>query len=816
MDGILLGIGILLGFFVCYFLFHEKDIIKNIILAFFMYFCCYVIISGLLFGLDIFSIESALVIIAIMEGILLLILFFCIGGKNKVELECPVREYLFPIIILLFLLPFVWNKFGFFGMGQDEGVYQTQAIAFMNNSYKIQKDIPEYQSMTRSEQDTFREYVEYTLRGYNLFDSSLPYQFNQKKMSDISGYYHGIPTFAAILALWGKIFGLSHMADIQTIFYVCGLFLLFFTCEHLHLRKPVKYIAGIIYGYSPILVWVSKSSLTEIFLTCVIIGCLYFMTGEGNKTETACAVLTVIAFSFYHLTIYTILPIFILIFWGLYLYSKNKRYIYASIAVLAAFVISMVCAFKITASYTYLNYKPVIKMLGLSNELLFPVLVGCSVLGMVLSAVLLLSERKITVIFPYNKNIYNIAVRFSIVSFVVIQMFIIHNFMSDGNISFLKGFQNSSVFGYIIYGGGMLWFAALLYIFYKPSICWMNRQSMIVTGMFGYCIIFYTCFLRKEIPYHYYYARYLAPFICVEILVIAIVVNEWNKRSAKVIAYIMAAAYIITCFPYNLVLAQNHDDTRMSWDIMEDIADIIPEDATIYMDYNLCQLLYLPVREMTNCFVFPIKNDKHQEKIDIVNDDDKNIYYITNMYRHFPKYELVYMNSFETSQDNNVYHGELLPLPYGMEKETGNVVVYKASCERYQYRIADNNIVMDGYYPLEQVFCWSHPQQNIMKCVLRQDDYMVKVVQGTGIPLDALGREALKVELCVNGKIVDSYMITNENFMSDLVFELPKEMVEEGINDVSFISEPWSPSEYGIGDGRTLGVAVAEILFLPQ
>ena len=50
-------------------------------------------------------------------------------------------------------------------------------------------------------------------------------------------------------------------------------------------------------------------------------------------------------------------------------------------------------------------------------------------------------------------------------------------------------------------------------------------ETMVLYAMFLYCILVYSAFLRFEIQYYYYYARYLAPFVPIAVLFAAMILD---------------------------------------------------------------------------------------------------------------------------------------------------------------------------------------------------------------------------------------------------------------------------------------------------
>ena len=108
----------------------------------------------------------------------------------------------------------------YFGMGQDQGVYQTHAIALINGYNDLQLDFKEYDTLEpQEEKDCFKKMLQTQLIGLYNYDPELPFASQEAEKSDVSAVFHGVPTFASVLALWGSMFGISHMAGIQTLFF---------------------------------------------------------------------------------------------------------------------------------------------------------------------------------------------------------------------------------------------------------------------------------------------------------------------------------------------------------------------------------------------------------------------------------------------------------------------------------------------------------------------------------------------------------------------------------------------------------------------
>ena len=100
----------------------------------------------------------------------------------------------------------------------------------------------------------------------------------------------------------------------------------------LNIKLPVKIIVTLTFAFSPMVLWSSKSSLTEIELSCFVAAFIFFLI-EGDKKVYIFHSYPIAAFSFFHITIYTFIPVVICIYWICYIYTKKKNeYIISSLA----------------------------------------------------------------------------------------------------------------------------------------------------------------------------------------------------------------------------------------------------------------------------------------------------------------------------------------------------------------------------------------------------------------------------------------------------------------------------------------------------
>ena len=339
---------------------EKMNILKLAVLSLVGFFSLFIFISGIFFWIDKFSLFYALLLSFFIELIIFLYLTFIKNIKFKsIEIHFELKSVIIPVIIAIAIIPFTINKFGFFGMGQDQGVYQTEAINIINGISDIQYDFKEFHSI--SDEGDRETYLKTTLGllGFDNYDYEFPNTSEQQELSDVSGIIHGVPTYSAILALWGKIFGIENMMSIQTLFFILALFMLFFICQSFNFKKITSSVILTIFAFSPVVLWVSKSSLTEMFTCVLLMTFFYFITLKNNPRYIWLSSFAVLTFSFFHVSIYTFMPMFIILYVIMYLIAKNKAYIYSMMIGTAAYLIGYLMTSSISPFYVFNNYKPV-------------------------------------------------------------------------------------------------------------------------------------------------------------------------------------------------------------------------------------------------------------------------------------------------------------------------------------------------------------------------------------------------------------------------------------------------------------------------
>ncbi|MBR0483159.1 MAG: hypothetical protein IJJ69_00085, partial [Oscillospiraceae bacterium] len=345
-------------------LFHKKHIAEVLTLGISWFFSSYVFSTMLLFLLNVYQLERGIQATCFTDAVAFLTAVLTCRKVPLQELKAgfsPEKElkvFVIPLLAVLIGLPFVSQKNELFGMGQDEGVYQCVAINFMNGYDERQQDFEEYQLLESDEaRENFRIAVHNKLVGYDIPNEEYPETVYDREVSPVSGIYHGIPTYAALLALWGTLTGIEHMAEIQTVFYLLSIFLICFVCDNLKLKTFSKLTASVLTALSPVVIWVAKSSLTEMFLAVLILLFLYFLTEKNHPESYVYSIVPIAVFSCYHVSIYTVMPYVMIIYAGMYFFTKQKVFASMLLFSVVGYLISYLMMRHVQPFYTMNNYR---------------------------------------------------------------------------------------------------------------------------------------------------------------------------------------------------------------------------------------------------------------------------------------------------------------------------------------------------------------------------------------------------------------------------------------------------------------------------
>ncbi len=670
-------------------IFCWDNLVKVGVLAVSVFSLLYVIISGLFFWFDAFSFVRVLVTMLILA---VLLIFYTIhkGQFDVKQLFNTCRVSIFEIVLIVAAIFLSIQNFELYESGQDQGLYQVEAIELYMDNYEVEHDFEEYKILEREQdKEAYKKMLTSGFGGYyplSDYKGAYPWSTYRRityddteRLSDVSGMYHGIQTFPAIMALGGKLFGLENMMQVQTIFFVCSVMLLYFSFCNISISRNKRLGALMIFLLSPLALWISKTAFTEMILTLCISFYLFLQTESDTKIKRYLISLPLVAFSFVHVSFLQILPVFVLINILLYLKNKQREYLYVNVIASIGLIIGYFMMAYVGPRYFFDN----VSLLYFKNIITAENFLYWICLGSILISIFSLLMIKIKDLTSVYKRIFKFQRLGSGFIFVMLLVIIFNIVLiayfstpEDGKIQFLchyygtglfRSFLHSSIFAFAMATGIFILPCILWYMIrYRKNIC-TTSYEIAIYFLFMYCVLFQSAFIRKEVHYYYYYSRYMVFYVPIICFAFAIMFKNIKKRTLW--AVLTLSVVCMTVFDVPL-LTQN-DQTMLEWESLQDLDTSIQDDSAIILDPSVQRLLGPDVRAISGEAVFPVMEDTKYE-IQLLRRHYRNIYYLSD---NSSSIETLFdKNKFEiTYRDKYIYQSvrptvaEYFPLNYPAE-----------------------------------------------------------------------------------------------------------------------------------------------------
>ncbi len=547
----------------------------------------------------------------------------------KMDVTFDGRQCVIPLVIALLALPFTWNKFELYSMGQDQGTYQVKALALMNGETHNYMEMKEFTRLETPEER--QKYLDFIYGQNNLY---LPRVIEETEtdaaaFEKIVGTIHGLPTYSALLALWGMLFGYPQMIGVQTVLYLCLIFLMYFLTQNMGMKKVISCLVTLLAAYSPIVVWGSKSSLTELGLTLICSVFLYILTG---RERLAClAGIPLVGFAFFHISIYVFMPVFILGLFLLYVMDGNKGWLISVLVTLAGYLISAFWSFDIAPYYSYGNYSVLWKLtrnLIHENNIKLVIIVLCA--GLSVMAVFLMSQRGTRLLEQVKSHIEKSDICPVMLSWPI-RLLLAGSalfFVYKGIIraEYIRYCQYLQISAYIYMTGLLLIPFIYLYLMKNPGAGLRDKKTAILVLLFFYCVIAYSMFMRLDLLFYYYYARYVMIFLPIVFLLAGRLLERADRKGVASICVLLFA--LASFLPYDIGLLYQRDHTRCEWEVLGDICEDITDQDAFIVGPDEQQIVFIfPVKLLTGCDVY-FADENLAVQMDGLANRYENVYYL--------------------------------------------------------------------------------------------------------------------------------------------------------------------------------------------
>lgn len=680
-------------------LYKKQDIVTAVVQGLIEFLMFYAVISSILLVFNIFTIIRSLVLVIIAELIIAAILI--VVCKRTIEITSDYRNCICAVLILVLMIPFVINKNGYLGVAQDAGVYQTRAIAMINGDFDNFFTFDEYDILSEAEKAEYINDLDVTLTGYYRTQTDTTFK-TDKHTNDTTGILHGIHAYSAILALVGTIFGMANMMYTGSIFMFCMLYTTYMIMRNLKIRWQFIGTGIVLLALSPAVLWLFKTTLSETFLIVLIVEYVYLFTNRNNKNLVWLSAVPVITYAFFHISIYVLMPAFIIIYYLMFFFTKNKRYIAANIAILTGYYLGFQCMLNVSSGYTYGNYKNLymLKIVNDNNLVAFVTIVTIMAVVINIATLVIYSfivrKKNVT---SDNKKEYgvhlqkrkvvtciNILIRVCIAAGCILMLLVIRKYTT---------YEFTSIYAYIVSTGVFLVPFILGFLFIKPSYITRKKELFLLAILSLYELFAYSVIFIPYIGFYYYYARYIVIHIPVIIMlgmsILDYIFSMGILKKQCVTNVFAIACILLICIgykPYDACIAKQKDQTTISWETMEEVMDKFQPQDAIVMSQEWSLSLKLPIKLLVGADVYPVMPYNDKQQMDSLRLTHNNVYLMTE------KKEAIEMATYQSeltliyATGNEVKYGEVreedvdkrgkyIPFSTIVDKENRSMYLYK-------------------------------------------------------------------------------------------------------------------------------------------
>lgn len=807
MNSIIIPLLILLNLSIGGLIIYSKysKLLFSVSISLFILITEYMLLSLLGAYFDFYSSKVFLLISLVINGLPAIIM-----RKNIVK---AIKEFKRPslmpvpyIVTLVVIMCTVIFTNGLYGMGQDQGVYQVKALALSEGEERNVITLSNESDFLRST-ESFDEDYEFNTYSQLFYNTQVGY-YRSGDCSEFNAVFHGTVSYPSLLALDVETFGVSGMMYINYALVFISFVFLLEIINLLDINKFLGVFILVIGLASPVVIWVSKASLTEsVQLPITLAATLgLILANKNNRLGLFITSVAAISYSVLHLSAFYFLPIIGVLLVINYLRTDDYWALIFNQIITAIYCVSFYVETRLYDVYVQGNLTNILGRM-INRELSHSTCVkGVFIVAISLSLMTLL--LLIPVIKKIAKKLLNsfvypgILIGIGAVCGYKILNYIIAYSKQAGlrhALSSLSLFGISVASGFII-----LPLAILLGVIFVNKLM-KDRKHEIVMIMFVYFVIFLASFVHPITPHYYYYSRYFSTSIFYIPLVFALVLDKCFTR--RMWGYVIGVLSVLSLLPYSIFVSSLRDDTIMTFSQFEDFTELFKEGDAIVFTGSSQKILLLPTKYTTDADVYM---DLVPENSLFKNYD--NVYCVCLYDADYFGGELFEEIKTDIENDPQNPHKYFLPL-FDYEGVESNIRVYKVEFlgddELIEYPV--NQLGLEGFGPVEIDFAWSASESSSINIYVPAQEVQQVCINfapaNCAIPPSVA---AYNIRVYINGELATEKTMSTVG--SKIV--LNGDLINPGEeNKITFEYVLWSPVDYipGSTDTRALGFAIQSI-----
>ena len=395
---LLLVLNVLMLFFTFSSFSDKKRIFVLLAESMSVFLCLYSLLSALMWVFEVFSVEFCLLAVTVLVAAIFAIVYFKSGKKvteffsfGEIILD---RNIIINRIIIIVATLISLGAYSTIGIGYNDGNAYAQTISILNGQKSLEFEVDEYEKIAPN--SPYEYYFFDSVSNINREDFTASYRIDhdytlEGKQEIMIGKYGSNPVYPSLLALAASIFGTTRMAYIQVLFAFC---VFVFVNEILRVLKcdwKLRSLLVLLLSVSPIVVYCNHTALIEPLLGFCMVMFMYYLLCKKDRLQILSA-LGVITFAFLHSSVYTMIPLFLVLYWMHFIHTGKMRHLISSGIMVVGYIISFIFLNITAYENTSINYRLGIPFLG---KYYFSFAIIIFVITLVAGLILAFSFRKI-------------------------------------------------------------------------------------------------------------------------------------------------------------------------------------------------------------------------------------------------------------------------------------------------------------------------------------------------------------------------------------------------------------------------------------
>lgn len=656
------------------------------------FFGVFIVVAGILWLAGIYSEVNNLMGTTLVNGIVVVVSYFVSRKKAKFFKVNNIGfsvKWLVSRGVILTICFISLGSYAVFGVGRNDGNALVQAFSQSNGNYSLNYEIDEKNTIVPDSK--YDKYFDDSLKNMDTKDFTGEYWTeNVEREEDgeiiidevLMGSYSNNPVYSSLLELGMDIFGLTKGSYLNVFLLFCVLIFLDDILLRINCRWSLRTSLIGLFGIVPLIVYANRTAIAETVMMFCVVAFLYYMISKPNWLRLV-SCLFVTALSMINVSAFTVIPVILAIYWVKYISDRKKVDLIASgvssLGYGLSFLLLLITAYSNTLIVNrqglfFVSEEQIILavIIALIISLIVPLIIGIVYRGKV-------SDKVSGFIRPKGKVVFKVLVLTSAVAAIGSTVFCGFTECNDyADVTMMTLPVIMALTGVLIIPVILVGIARMKYS--------VRIDDVVIVLFFVYGVLLYSVICRPFVSSYYFEARFLLVYIPIVFLTAGVMLREMKQDGW----YIPVMSIIILFIPYTTSVMSNEVDTRLEWDNVTNVIDMMQDssdDTIILMDVDLMKEYYHLTDSYADRLIYPFDEEIKGQMARDVDILEKKVYYITaNVSDNLVnKGRIVYRNDNEQAM--------LLSSP-------GSSIINLPSKNEYYSEEFINIIEYDNYYDI--------------------------------------------------------------------------------------------------------------------